>query len=267
MSSSLQNNITNLQTILQIVQELPEGVELNFEVVGGTSQPSNPKENTIWVNTSTTITSWVFSAIQPASPVAGMVWIDIGESSDIAFNALKTNTIQIYPISAKQYIGSTWTDVTAKSYQNGAWVQWITELYLFNNGDKCTAVTGGWTTKKDTSISVNVGSSAITFSYSSGSGRSAAAYTTNKIDISKYTKMVVTGNMTAPDASEEGKGFVFGLTSSRSENPPTDWVCAKVHDSKGTFELTLDISNANGSYYACVYAHGSKVVVYTVSLK
>lgn len=38
---------------------------LNFKVVGGTSAPSNPRENTIWLNTDTEITSWDFSATQP----------------------------------------------------------------------------------------------------------------------------------------------------------------------------------------------------------
>lgn len=42
------------------------GDNLNFEVVGGTTQPSNPKENTIWVNTSTDISSWSFSPTYPA---------------------------------------------------------------------------------------------------------------------------------------------------------------------------------------------------------
>jgi hypothetical protein len=139
-------------------------------------------------------------------------------------------------------------------------------VYLFNNGDKCTSVTGGWRTENDESISVSVGS-AITFTVGSGSGRSAAAYTNNRINTSEYTKMVVTGNMTAADASEEGRGLVFGLVSSRDATDTSAWVCGKTHDSRGTFELTLDISNANSSYYACVYAHASKVSIYTVLLQ
>ena len=38
---------------------------LNFEVVGGTTQPKNPKENTIWINTAQEITRWDFSAEHP----------------------------------------------------------------------------------------------------------------------------------------------------------------------------------------------------------
>ena len=37
---------------------------MNFKVVGGT-KPSNPKENTIWVNTNTAITGWHFGAEEP----------------------------------------------------------------------------------------------------------------------------------------------------------------------------------------------------------
>ena len=38
---------------------------LNFEIVGGTTQPTNPKENMIWANTAEEITSWDISAELP----------------------------------------------------------------------------------------------------------------------------------------------------------------------------------------------------------
>lgn len=108
---------------------------LNFKVVGGTAAPSNPKENTIWVNTSTNITDWVFSATQPSS-AAGRVWIKTGISSSVYFNSLKKNCINVYPLAAKQYVSGAWVDVTAKSYQNGKWCGWYPYGYLFssNNG-------------------------------------------------------------------------------------------------------------------------------------
>lgn len=40
-------------------------VELNFRVAGGTTQPTSPSENTIWVNTDTEISEWTFSAEDP----------------------------------------------------------------------------------------------------------------------------------------------------------------------------------------------------------
>ena len=42
------------------------GAALNFKVVGGTSAPANPSENTIWVNTDTPFNAWEFSAENPA---------------------------------------------------------------------------------------------------------------------------------------------------------------------------------------------------------
>lgn len=56
------------------------GAGLNFKVVGGTTQPTSPSENTIWVNTSTAITSWSFGANEPnvcqvTVPDAGDPWV------------------------------------------------------------------------------------------------------------------------------------------------------------------------------------------------
>lgn len=209
---------------------------LNFRVIGGTSTPSNPKINDIWVNTDRKITSWHFGADEPNvydvklsfegnnawidaphqlsvgdilnfvipgthySPLEdiniqdvitgkiysirdldgtavgewtagikvgvkisnnihpignhsgyhgsaylvswgsyyheeGTVWVTTGASSPVAFNALKKNSVMVYPMSAKQYIGGSWVDKTAKSYQGGAWVDWIKYSYLFKSGE------------------------------------------------------------------------------------------------------------------------------------
>lgn len=114
---------------------------LNFKVFGN-PQPSNPKENTIWVNTDIKITGWDFAGSAPAEPVEGMIWFIIGVSGLVSFNALKKNGIEIHPNYAKQYVNGTWVNVDAKIYQNGAWVDW--KVYLFNQGDDCYSVTGGW---------------------------------------------------------------------------------------------------------------------------
>ena len=118
------------------------GAALNFRVVGGTIAPTNPAENCIWVNTSNTITSWIFSATEPSPAEAGMVWISTGTSSSIELNVLKKNAIQVYPISAKQYVGNAWVDVTAMSYQGGKWVEWI--HYLYTDGVFRNELIGGF---------------------------------------------------------------------------------------------------------------------------
>lgn len=61
------------------------GVGLNLKVVGGTVQPTG-KENTIWVNTDTAITSYVFSATKPSSEevTSSNVYTSSGASADTA---------------------------------------------------------------------------------------------------------------------------------------------------------------------------------------
>ena len=110
------------------------GAALNFKVVGGTTQPASPKENTIWVNTETAVTGWYISLTAPASPAEGMVWIEEGIQSDTSLNALKKNAAMIFPICAQQYISGAWVDKTTKIYQNGAWISFTDWRWLIKDG-------------------------------------------------------------------------------------------------------------------------------------
>ena len=100
------------------------GASLNFKVVGGTTQPTSASENTIWVNTDTAISEWVFSVTEPISPVAGMVWFIAGTSSPTPINALKKNGLMVYPMACQQYVDGAWVEKTSEAYQGGTWVSW-----------------------------------------------------------------------------------------------------------------------------------------------
>lgn len=122
------------------------GTYLNFMVKTYPSETElkedKPYENTIGVITTTTMRSWVFSATEPTEPEVGMVWICIGTSSPVEFNSLKKNAIQVYPIFAKQYVGGKFEEVTAMTFDGEQWKSWVT--YLYNAGDECSDITGGW---------------------------------------------------------------------------------------------------------------------------
>ena len=75
-----ENLLTHDQMPLEIA-EIQTGVELGFEVVGGTVAPASPKENTIWINTDAEITGYIFSATDPLvskiitlSTISGNQW-------------------------------------------------------------------------------------------------------------------------------------------------------------------------------------------------
>ena len=239
--------------ITSIVSQLEKsrvegGGGLNFSVVGGVTQPNDPKENTIWVNTEHKITSWAFSATEPAEPVAGMVWISTGDSSGVAFNALKKNAIQVYPLSAKQYVDGAWVDVTAYSYQGGEWVGWIT--YLYNLGDECEDITGGWTYKKGFgSCSVTKNSDNIYVACTEGSsGAAVSVYPTNKIDLTSKSKLKLNFSSTRLHITDTALRVIT--------EPYNGTVIAKtVLGITGTdITVELDVSNVSGEYYVEIYA-------------
>ncbi len=160
------------------------GTALNFKVVGN-PQPSTAKENTIWIDTDT-ITSWLFSATEPSPAEPGMVWISIGTSSTVEFNALKKNGIQVYPLSAKQYVSGAWVDKTAKSYHGGEWVEWVT--FLYKDGNQYNDITGGWKCSRGDKdqATCNFNDKNIFFSTTFVAGSHAAGgglCTTKKIDL------------------------------------------------------------------------------------
>ena len=101
-----------------------EKQNLNFEVIGGTTQPTNPKENTIWVETSNEITGWGFGAEEymPTSPTEGMIWIVSINTSPANFNALTENSIIISIRDAYQCISGSWVKFNMKIYQGNQWV-------------------------------------------------------------------------------------------------------------------------------------------------
>ena len=105
---------------------------LNFNLVGGVTQPADPKENTIWVNTDVPITGWALSFNEPAEPEEGMVWVVIGANGYNVFNALKKNTLAVSPMAAKQYTNGEWVGREAQIYLDGEWKDFL--LYMVKDG-------------------------------------------------------------------------------------------------------------------------------------
>lgn len=218
------------------------GAGLNFSVSAYASAdalPASASANSIAVITENHISSWIFDATEPESHSEGGVWFKIGTSSIVEFNALKTNGIQVYPISAKQYIGGSWVDVVAKSYQNGAWVDWWNGQ-LYEAGNTFEAITGGYTTYGDgTTVTENTDHLYIESQGPSG------VYTNDLVDMTDYTTLTfdwtcVRGGIdirfqVRADKSTGGSGWASGTTITGPD--------AKRHTT------TLDISGLSGGYY------------------
>lgn len=237
--------------LVSAIESIPAGAELNFEVVGGTSAPSNPKENTIWVNTSDDITSWVFSVHEPTNPTPGMVWIATGTSSVAEFNALKENGIQLCLLSASQYVGDGWEMKNAMVYQDQNWAQFAYQrIYLYRAGDQCTAVTGGWERKKygsNSSVSITFNSDNMTMN---ATGTESCVLGCKSFDQSVLTNaktMYVEYTLTKNSALDGS----FGIVSKYPSNDIDDEGVYKARKNvvtAGTFTQSLDISSLTAGY-------------------
>lgn len=232
------------------------GAPLNFNVVGGLTQPADPKENTIWVRTSTNVSSWTLASTAPSSPESGMVWIEISLPGTRVFNALKKNGIMLCPVSAWQYLSGKWTELTAKIYQGGVWKTWFT--YLYDKGDECTALTGGWNAyayKTSTSGStatkptVTKGSTSIKIAFSSSGTRAGALFTEKTVDLTN----IATLEIDVIDVDSKADTVFLGITADKKNNySPT---ARKTIYEKGT--AILDVSEFTGSYYVYVSMQGA----------
>lgn len=247
------------------------GAGLNFKVVGN-PQPENPRENTIWVNTDTEITGWVFRATEPEAPEEGMVCFITNQASLTSFNALKKNGIQVFPFICYQYVSGEWVLKDTEIYQNGAWNPIVSDLWLYNAGDECTDVTGGWEVYKghrggtgevapiakreEGSITLTTDVPGAT-SYVSGTLRAV-----NKIDLSKYSKLVFDGVLSNVQYGSAG----FFIWSEVSD----DWGKNVVATIGSAFSgvQTLDISGLDGEFYIGVGAHhgGSYAKINSIKL-
>ena len=226
------------------------GAGLNFKVVGGTTQPASPAENTIWVNTDAEITSHVFSATEPTSPVNGMVWFDIGTSCSAPINVLKKNTLMLYPTGCQQYIGGAWAAKEAKTYQDGAWVDWWNgELY--DAGDEYTLRTGGWAsfvpTQRDGTATKNADSLHLKAQYVYDQWYTIAFATVSKIDVTGFSTLHL--NVEATSGANNGDTNArLGLCSVKNSTVYSSPIAYGTIPT-ATGETTLDISGYAGSYY------------------
>lgn len=216
---------------------------LNFKVVGGETEPANPVENTVWINTPNEITSWIFSVDEPTEPADGAVWIRTGKSSNAEFNALKQNSINVYPLLCKQYIGNSWMRKESMMYRDGEW-----ESFSENILD---LITGFTTNRENGTGTITVDNDIVTVT-TKGAGTDEQAhviyFSVEKIDISDYTELSF-------DVEFENNNITTGTIGFFSANSsPYAWenyVATKSFPKISAIDghYSVDLSETSGSYY------------------
>lgn len=221
------------------------GTALNFRVVGGTTAPSNPKENTIWVNTDKEITGWHFASEQPEDMKEGEAWFLSGNTSSVEFNALKKNNVTVYPMSAKQMVSGSLKDVVAKSYQTGKWVDWWNgELY--DNGNEYVSITGGWKITRDKGCKFTKNADTMVIDTSSNSTTGTWIGLENAIyqRFDAFSKL----KMTIKSFNAKSNGSVFALMfHPNSGGNIDDSNAISKTESKSTGSTTIEVAIPKGT--------------------
>lgn len=226
---------------------------LNFQVIGGTTAPSNPKENMIWVNTSTTISSWVFSATKPEGMQERDVWFQTGTSSSIEFNALKKNGIQVCPIAAKQYVNGSLVTVGASIYTGGSWEVFSAEInVLYDSGKFKSGYDIATSSNADSSDEIKFTKNSSYIQLNASGDMYGMFYIKPKVTRGKYKTLKISLKNASMDIDADSG--MFGLASSLDVEPTKFAAVTYFESFSGdkTISVSIDSLPETSTYYVAI---------------
>lgn len=210
-------------------------------IVSGLTEPVKPKENMIWVKSDKAGKKYVFAEAAPEAPAEGLIW----------FSATGDGIIT----QANVYADGAWNRVDAYMYLSGAWVHIASAIvYLYNKGDMCNAVTGGWEAVQWYINSGATGAVPGLTNSDSGldvryTGKDGLVDTRASVNLDKIRKVcaVISGNVSNNSSlAVATKGGAIGV--------PTNCKASKTLFN-GTVEL--DVSALSGNYFVAFRVMGN----------
>lgn len=226
------------------VNAIRNGASTNFAVVGGTTQPASPVNNTLWVNTDVPITRWDFSSDEPVKRSNGQVWFDVDVSSRMEFNAIQKNEIRTCPTACHQLIDNQWVSKDAALYTQGQWIRWM--LYVYDNGK----IHSGTIQSNDGKNAVELNATTIHV-HSTGHNTWGYIYFTEPVDLTRYKKLCMVGSMTITGSGENWGSIQFGAFKTIGSS-----AAAKIEGTKASGTHSIDVSELSGTYYIAFYLKG-----------
>lgn len=218
------------------------GGGLNLKVVGGTTQPTNPRENTVWINTTTAITGYALSPTQPENGTEGLVWLKTADTG-VEINVGRKNAVLLHLAGGKLYGGGKWLNINAFVYANNVWTQFAQEeLMIFSREEeeydaiiaklKNSSEEGQYLKKSDVNPYIR-------FYLWYGSKIERGYYCIAPVDVTNFSVLEVVGY------SNTDKMTAFGLSTAAG---------TKLDAAKQTFTTDesvnkVDISNLTGEFY------------------
>lgn len=188
------------------------------------------------------------------------IYVKYGEeSSSCASTLLKSSTlnIKLYVIDFYKYSNKTFTNIKSNVYigKNGKWEKINSNVYIFTNGTfPLVSMQSTYEYSADCSYSID----SLKNLFVEASLYNSSSYfvygTKSKIDITKYSKIIIKGKF---NAGSNGADIVFGIGSN---NNGTGFTTSKtVSSNEGNIEITIDISKRTGSYYFKMHCYNNLV--------
>lgn len=234
---------------------------IGITVVGGTTKPLNPGENTIWVNTSTAIGNWYVQNTEPSSLSAGDVWVTLKPSISNVINLSENGSFLAGFGRTRQYISGAWVDKDAELFDGSTW-QGL-QTYVYNLGDLCTETTNGWTIyKAGSNCLCTFEETYFNHDYKSTTGFRGIFITNQMIDLTEYTQIHLDYEVTS--AGSTGNLYLGGIyftTATGSFSNAID-IASPVYtfhvSSQSRITATADITNFTGNYYVLTQEYYQK---------
>lgn len=189
-----------------------------LNVVTGLSEPSNAKENTIWVKSNAAGKKYVFAETEPESPSEGLIWFTVTSFSGII-------------TKANVYTSGSWVAADTYMYLGGSWVHIASAFsgILFRHG-KFDGISG-WD-----GTSVAVGDVIVS------TGKARVEKSIGTVDVTNYNTLTIT----ASAQTTSTQSSYIGLSPDGS-----DALVAKatLNKSANVSQVVIDISSISGQQY------------------
>lgn len=119
--------------------------------------------------------------------------------------------------------------------------------YLYNSGDECTSLTGGWTKSGYSrgAATATKNSDNITLAIKSSGNQTATMLTANKVNLSGYSKLIAQVEYATTSTNGLARLMIVGTTANQADVQAAH----KSIDNPYSGTLTLDISSHTSSYY------------------
>lgn len=240
---------------------------VNLKITWGVSRPASARHNAIWVNTDSVVTNYVVLPHKPESPSTGTLFIST-TGSGIEMFIDKKNRVSINLAAVSLWNGTSWDYLDAYLYTDDGWTQFSsTGVDLYNMGNQCSELTGGWKITNHSGGTSTLESDYIKFSCKMGeSNLLSNIHTIKKISIAAFSTLCINWDVTALNAVNSSIAYAdFGLGADTGLQGGKFTARTRVKEI-GTFTTKVDISSVADNYVV-IYTRGIAGKIHRVWLE